>query len=186
MRSIIIIGWKKTKGRPDPVPINLYTGLDGVAALKAATDAAEEGGYAKIGKLTNPLVVPMPLVNQPIVFPTVIHHVGKPEKDSAPAGVRERNKKVEESATETKAKSDAEKAKADVLKSDHDFRLSLLGKTKAQLTEQAISEYKLTIAPGTKNQDIIAAIIEAKNNSPADKTKAGDETTPVETTTETK
>lgn len=62
--AIVILGWKSSPS--GLVPENLYTGLDGEAAMKAADDARHEG-FIKIHKFVNHSGIPLPTDPTPTV-----------------------------------------------------------------------------------------------------------------------
>ena len=79
MNVTLIIGWKPSESGPQP--FGLYCGLSGVNAVAAAAAAAKTGEYVKIGRINNPMVVPMPLVDSPMIVS------GTPKPKAKPAPV---------------------------------------------------------------------------------------------------
>lgn len=175
MRAIIVTGWKQTdKGLQ---PENLYTGLDGVAAATAAEDAAKSRAFKFIGRLVNVSHAPLPVIHQPIQVTKVVHQTGTPapKEEQAPLNAEKREALNDELFQTRKAAADelaaANKAAQVAQEESHQFTLSLLGMNKAQLLEKA-SELKVTgVEAGTKNSDIIAAILAQRQAAP--KAQAG-------------
>lgn len=62
MRALILIGVKKTS--TGLVPVNLYTGLDGAALMKAASEAVAQTDveWVSMHRMTNPATSPMPIM----------------------------------------------------------------------------------------------------------------------------
>jgi hypothetical protein len=78
MRGFILIGQKVTDA--GIVPVNLYTGLDGVAMEKAAAEALQQKDvkWSRIERFNNPQGVPMPIDPTPITASTPIFTKPKP------------------------------------------------------------------------------------------------------------
>lgn len=173
MRAIIILGWKAA----DPTsakrvePEVIYCGLDGMAANAAAEQAAKDKTFygGSIGRIDNPIMRPLPVVYQPIVAVKVTEQRGAPSKEQAPVAAAKREelnaelfkqREADQAATAAKIAA-AEKAAAE----QHEFTLSLLNKTKAELIETAKS---LGLDPdsGSRNAELISAILEARQSTP--------------------
>jgi hypothetical protein len=122
MNSIVILGWKKSPS--GPVPVNIYTGLDGVAGIEAHKKALATGEFIAFRRFSNPVGAPMATDSTP----TVASGAPKPVE-------REAHKLPIHTGTEkypAKAPVKAEAPKAPVKKEESQFQLRTDGPTLEQ------------------------------------------------------